>query len=650
VPSAPTAMQPFELRWTVRNAGNWPASGTRVDRFSLSTDAQAGGDALLVESSRNEVIAPGAEASFSTLATAPLPQVGQRWIVAALDATDVVRETVAGNANNVSVTPSAITIGAPALPDLAVDAISAPPSAEATVPFVVQYRVRNLGTLATAVPFFEEILLAAEGSKAPAEVVKQTLQTAIVPAGGEIIRTASVVLPLERVGTRRLIVRIDPTNSITEFPIDDANNATTAAGLLEVVAPPQPNLTVAILETPSAGAPGTLRTVRWRVTNSGAAPTAGAWVDRVFASADAEIGADTQLGEVGASAPLAPGASVERSLQVSVPPISDGYRIVVTLDARLQLAEESELDNSAIAQTVSEVLLPDLSITSVVAPTEATAESPMTVSWTARNVGVESAQGTWFDAVYLSLDDTIGAGDRLVASRSRSGPLAASGTYAGSATFLVPPDLSGPMRVLVVADTASNVLEPVAGESPAANSRAADSITLIAQPDRPDLVVTTATIPGSGAVGAGLSLNYKVKNQGDASANGTWVDRIVARNSTTLAETQLGMIVVSATVGAGDTYTRTVQSNQPLEAGTYQLVIATDQLSTVLEDGTDGETNNAWTSAASWTVGTFTVTAATDFESGPAPQTVLIGGRATLASGEPVPGVPIRVQVGLRGT
>jgi hypothetical protein len=652
VPSSPTATQPFELRWTVRNAGDWPVSGVRTDRFLLSADAEIGNDVLFVEASRDETLAPGTEATFSATTSVPLTHVGARRIVAVLDATDAVRETAAGNANNTSIAATATTFVPPALPDLAVDLISSPASVQATVPFVVQYRVRNLGPAPTAVPYLEDVLVSADGAIGSDVLVKQTLQTATVPAGAEIVRTASVVVPLAQTGMRQLVVRLDAGNAITEFPIDDVNNAAISAIPIEVATPPQPNLRVAIDETPAAGAPGALRTVRWTTTNAGTAATSGSWVERVYASPDSQVGGDTLLGEFGFSIPIAAGASASRTREVQVPPIAAGYRIVVFADAALQMVEETESDNTAIATAVSEVLLPDLAVTSVAAPTEATADSSMSVSWTVRNDGAASAGGSWNDAVFLSADDAIGPGDRLVASRVRTGPVPVGVTYSANASFTVPSDVAGPMRVLVQTDVAGSLLEPPSGDTAAANSRAAANMTEIAQPERPDLVVASAVLPPAGLIGAPLSIQYTVNNEGGSAATGSWTDRLIARNVSTQAETHLGDVVVGASVaGNGGTYTRSFAGAHPLAEGTYRLVVIADHSGTVLEDLIDGETNNAWTSTASWTVGTFTVTAQTDFVEGPIPQTVTVGGRATLgASGDPVGGVPVRVRIGVRGT
>jgi hypothetical protein len=652
VPSSPTATQPFELRWTVRNAGSWPVSGARVDRFLLSADAQIGGDVLLVESPRSETLAPGEEGSYSIAATAPLAQVGARRIVTALDAGDTVRETTAGNANNLSIDSAVTNIIAPPLPDLAVDMVTAPSSVQATVPFVVQYRVRNLGATPTAVPFLEEVFTSSDAVVGSDVLVKQTLQTAIVPAGAEIIRTASVVVAAAQEGVQRFVVRIDAGNTVAEFPIDDANNVAIGASPTEVTLPPRPNLTVAIVETPAPGAPGSLRSLRWTTANSGASSTTGSWVERVYASPDATIGGDTLLGEYGFSAPLGAGASVERTREVQVPAMASGYRIVVAVDAASQMLEESESDNIALAATVSEALLPDLTVAEVTAPANATADASMVVSWSVRNDGVVNATGSWVDSVYLSSDDTIGPGDRLVASRSRSGPIPTGLSYPASASFIVPSDLVGPMRVLVEADVGRTLLEPPAADTTAANSRAATNLTEIAQPERPDLVVTAAATPSAGLIGAAMSVQYTVTNQGGSAATGTWTDRIVARNTATQAETYLGDVIVATTVaGNGGSYVRTLACSYPLAEGTYQLRLTTDHGATLLEDVLDGELNNTWTSASTWAVGTFTVSASTAFVEGPIPQTVTISGMATVgASANPVGGVPVRVRVGVRGT
>ncbi|MFO0818420.1 MAG: LamG-like jellyroll fold domain-containing protein [Pirellulales bacterium] len=94
----------------------------------------------------------------------------------------------------------------------------------------------------------------------------------------------------------------------------------------------------------------------------------------------------------------------------------------------------------------------DLDVTLVTAPATATPGRPVTVTWQVRNAGDSPVTAATQDAVYLSADDTLDSSDLLVATFSRSSPLAAGDIYSGSATFELPAVASGSYRVFVVAD------------------------------------------------------------------------------------------------------------------------------------------------------------------------------------------------------
>ena len=96
----------------------------------------------------------------------------------------------------------------------------------------------------------------------------------------------------------------------------------------------------------------------------------------------------------------------------------------------------------------------DLAITSVTNPASGIAGQNVSISYTAKNVGAFTIPtNTWFDAVYLSADATLDAGDLLVQRLEISSSLAQNGTYSRSITAQLPGAIPGNFHVFVVADS-----------------------------------------------------------------------------------------------------------------------------------------------------------------------------------------------------
>jgi RHS repeat-associated protein len=94
----------------------------------------------------------------------------------------------------------------------------------------------------------------------------------------------------------------------------------------------------------------------------------------------------------------------------------------------------------------------DLQVSGVAAPASVDAGREFTVSWSVRNLGADAIAGDWQDAVYLSRDGVLDAGDTLVAVRPHAGGLAALGSYSAAATLVAPPSLQGTFQILVQTD------------------------------------------------------------------------------------------------------------------------------------------------------------------------------------------------------
>jgi len=102
---------------------------------------------------------------------------------------------------------------------------------------------------------------------------------------------------------------------------------------------------------------------------------------------------------------------------------------------------------------------PDLRPTGITAPALGTTQHTIDVSWDAENRGNGEAKASWYDTLYLSADEVVGAGDLTLAQLARSQPVAAGGTYTLAQTVTVPNVATGSYYLIVLVDAYNYVYE-----------------------------------------------------------------------------------------------------------------------------------------------------------------------------------------------
>lgn len=154
--------------------------------------------------------------------------------------------------------------------------------------------------------------------------------------------------------------------------------------------------------------------ITWTLTNQGNVTASGSWVDYIYLFDDANIGNDKFLGAFTFDGAIAPGASIDRTQSITLPLILSGnQRIIVSTDASNQIPERlgTETNNTTIDDipiAVSLKPLPNLQVSSVVAPPTAFSSQSTAIQWTVTNAGnAATSSPYWNDEVYLSLDNTF---------------------------------------------------------------------------------------------------------------------------------------------------------------------------------------------------------------------------------------------------
>jgi hypothetical protein len=133
-----------------------------------------------------------------------------------------------------------------------------------------------------------------------------------------------------------------------------------------------PYLEASDVSDPATAIPGQTVTVTWTDTNSGSATATGQWVDNVYAATDAQGDQPTLLASFPVTGPLAVGASVQLTQQVTLPQTAGPVYLMVTTNATLSVPEGgSGAGQTAVASVPTQivpVLEPDLVVTSITPP------------------------------------------------------------------------------------------------------------------------------------------------------------------------------------------------------------------------------------------------------------------------------------------
>ena len=526
VPSSVNTTQSATILFDTRNAGPGDSiGGAFVDRVFLSLDAIVdSSDVTLGSVERtNAIMLNGATLEGSVTFTLPaVTPDGTYNVLLQVDATSIRFEE--SDADNVSVIGSVVVQPIP-VPNLASVGAVLPASVSAGAPLVALFTERNDGNADAVAPWRNrvEFLTSAGASGAIAtlgvlDVASNLAQSAT--ANRSIAGTApfhsGALFP-------RLV--LDTNNTVGEssgVANGEANNTIVSASI-EVLAA---NLVAGAASVPSTILTTQPATILFDTTNAGPGDSiGGAFVDRVFLSLDATLGAgDISVGEVARGAAiLANGAilpgSVNFTLPLSTP--EGTYNALLQLDATSARFESSETDNVAVIGSIAVQAspAPDLVLVAVDAPLSLVTNQPYIVRWTIRNNGSAPATGNWSDKVFRSVDAVFGSDVFLAPRVDVSGPLAV-GAERTLEFALVAPATATQFFNFIVIDADAQVAEAAAGE--ANNVSAAIGPVVVTFPPAADLVVASITVPSSAIAGESIAISWTERNEGPVATSGSW--------------------------------------------------------------------------------------------------------------------------------
>lgn len=526
-PTAATGY-PVNMEWTVANQGaGQPFEASWNDRVYLSStqNLNPSADVVLCTYLRTGSLEPGNAYNREVSPVIPVSQEpGSYYLHLVTDFNNAVFEN-GEDTNNSANPPLQITVNASLLPDIEATSLSLGGDFQAGSPATFTYRVSNVGDTTTGNTTWIDKIFVSDFptfSDSAVQLASRIRQHALLP-GEPYDETVNLTLPLTVYGQKYFYLFADATTQIYESNAEENNIFRTEQ--FTVSSYPSIDLEISNLSLPDSGASGQPVNLSWTVTNVGEGRTlANSWQDAIYLSADQiyQSGQDIRVNSSRHDGALNPDQSYTRSVAATLPNgVSGDFYVIGRTDTALVAQDNDALNNLVVSTGMIHVSLTpwaDLAVTAIIAASEDTAGQPTSVQWTVQNIGPAATPVTrWYDAVYLSFNTQVDAGDILLGTYERTGALAPNESYSRQADVTIPGYTNGNYFLLVKTDSRSDLFEY---QSEVNNVRSESFVAIV--PPLCDLIVTNVQGPDSAMPGEEVVVTYTIENIGENRATG-WI-------------------------------------------------------------------------------------------------------------------------------
>lgn len=573
-----------EVAWTVSNLGRFPASANWYDYIYLSSDPTLdSSDIYLTRDSIQAQTPLTAGGSYSLTRHITLPDnlnQGNHYLLFVADRENSQAETE--ETNNLFALPIELKA-----PNLVVSGAVVPQEAILSGTIEASWTVTNSGEGIAQAHWLDRVYLSDDPTLDETDVRLDYQWTGSYPSlnaldpGASYTVTANVTLPRTGTGSRYLLLATDASQRQGETNETDNVRAVS----IELKAP---DLVISAVTAPVSAVWGQRIRVAWTVTNQGESAAPGYWVDDVFISDDTvfddtdEYAFETEGGE-GLFSNLAAGSSYTKERSFTIPSNwkpGVHYLLFVTDNPRYNYLEdygqgETDETNNLVGLPIA-IGFPELVVESLEIPSTAKFGESVNLSWTVRNMGIGSTGVGWSDRLWLSRDNIFSDDDKLLLTQTAPRGLLVNDAYTQTASITLPLDaelFDGNYFILVQADALGQ--QPESNESN--NSRVSELMTLTLPP-LPDLVVSQIITPVEGLSGQPIEVTWRVKNQGNGAATGTWTDKIYLSNDPMVGDDQLfGSFSYTGTLAANSEVVRRQLITLPKDwSGQHWVIVQTD--------------------------------------------------------------------------
>ena len=317
-----------------------------------------------------------------------------------------------------------------------------------------------------------------------------------------------------------------------------------------------PNLAVSnVTVTPQSAEAGNGSTVSlsWTVTNTSTVATNQNWTDTVYLSPTSSFNVNTAIELT--SAPnknaLSGGAAYTTTLNsVVIPDLTPrSYYVFVAINSNYSVYHETynaqpesdfgnPVDDILAASNPLVVSTPNVNL-QVSNPSAASTSlvdgQSANVSFQVNNVGTETAQTSWYDAVYLSGSSTFNASsatylDAYLPSKS---PLSAGGSYSQATSVTIPDTLApGTYFLFFVANYENGSTYDTYQQESNYNDNASTPIQITV--NAPQLSIAINTAPATAKLNDSPAVSWTVTNiSTQYAAYASWYDEVYLSSTTT---------------------------------------------------------------------------------------------------------------------
>jgi hypothetical protein len=406
-------------------------------------------------------------------------------------------------------------------------------------------------------------------------------------------RIQSFTLPFGIAGFYYVIIQSDRFNTLQEENNNNNTGYNTEAMLVQLT--PPPDLQVTSIISPENTFSGQQVNISWEVTNEGpGATSSSSWNDRVYLSQDTIFNpaSATVLGTYAHSGGLAPDISYMQSKTVTIPgDIFGTYYFHVATDLNNQVYEHAFENNNHSRSIPLNIILtppPDLVVTSMEIPSEASNRQSISVEWNVLNQGgTQPVSGDWDDIIYLSTDPDYNLSGAVEAgSYYNDEMLMPDSSYNASVSINIPNTLNGHYYVYIKADGNNQVNE----HSFEGNNLLRSDTTLLIT--SPDLWVYDLLVPAADSTGQPVTISWKVMNNGPGTIyNSGWTDKVFVSYSPVFnpaAVTQIASLNYGVNLYPEEFVSKQVVTALPNNfPGPYYIYVYTDHYNSVFENSTD---------------------------------------------------------------
>ena len=358
------------------------------------------------------------------------------------------------------------------------------------------------------------------------------------------------------------------------------------------------DLIVSSITPPTFARSGQSASVGWTERNDGLVPISGDWSTnlKVTRRLTGAVMVDRSIPFTANT--LVSKATVDRTATFDLPDGESGtgdFDIAVTADSANNIAEENTEGNAETNNRITSSFTatmgnyPELSVSQIQQPSSNIQLSkPFNVTWTVFNSGTGPLTKPTSDRIYLSKDAVVDSNDRILATVSSSN-VAANASYTKTTSVTLPLDLAfdlGEYQIIVVSDYLNDQFE--LNEN---NNQRTSAVT-VELPALPDLIVDSISTKEVTVSGQSVDLSWTIKNQGSASAVGSWTDRVyLSRDDMIGDDIPLDSFPVpgGTTIAANGSIIRTQKIKIPASvSGVLRFVVATDTGNTIGEFNNEG--------------------------------------------------------------